>query len=102
MALESPQRLSLNNNPVSPFHQRHKDSRITEFRTPLTQVRLRDPTGPGAGASREYRYAFGNNLGKRFTEWWPAHRKDLIRQRLSHQSCRFGEEKNLDFMPSLG
>src|SRR5580658_888918 len=53
---------SLTNDVVGPFHQGNVDRNRAPLRVPTAQVRLRDPTGPGAGSSRKYRDAFGYNF----------------------------------------
>jgi len=53
-------------DPIGPFHQRDKDSRGSELRSPLVQVCFRDPTGPGTGSSRKDGNVFRDNFVESF------------------------------------
>lgn len=63
------------------------------------QVRLRDPTGPGAGSSRKYRDAFGYNLRHGLAQRRPSDGFDHINRRLAHEVGSVVSEKYLHVMP---
>src|SRR5215472_3767880 len=88
----------LHDDSVRPLHQRHKDGRAAVFRSPVTQVAFRDPTGPGTGASRKDLDLFGEDLVARLLERRPADRLDLVGGGLAHQVGGFAGEKDLDLV----
>src|SRR5271166_4274231 len=93
---------SFTNNVVGPFHQGNVDRNRAPLRVPTAQVRLRDPTGPGAGSSRKYGDAFGYNLRLGLTQGRPSDGFDHIHRRLAHEVRSVVSEKYLHIMPGVG
>jgi hypothetical protein len=72
------------NDAIGPLNQVHEDCRIAEFRSPLRQVRFRDPTGPAAGCSSKNWNVFGGNFVESFTEGRPTDRDNGVGGDLAH------------------
>jgi hypothetical protein len=93
---------SFTNDVVGPFHQGNVDRNRAPLRVPTAQVRLRDPTGPGTGSSRKYRYAFGYDLRHGFAQGGPSDGLDYINRRLAHEVRSVVSKKYLHIMPGVG
>jgi hypothetical protein len=93
---------SFTNDVVGPFHQGNVDRNRAPLRVPTAQIRLRDPTGPGAGSSREYRDVFGHNLCHGLAQRRPSDRFDRLDRGLAHQVRCIVSEEYLHVVPSLG
>lgn len=76
---------SLSDDLVRPFDERHEDQWTAELGSPLIQIGFRDPTGTGAGSSREDGNVPGDNFGEGFAERRPTDRHDRVRRRLAHE-----------------
>lgn len=93
---------SFTDDVVGPFHQGYVDRDRAPLRVPTAQVRLRDPTGPGAGSSRKYRDTFGYHLGHGLAQGRPSDRFDRVNRHLAHEIRSVVSEKNLHVMPGVG
>jgi len=89
------------NDVVGPFHQGNVDWNRAPLRVPTAQVRLRDPTGPGAGSSRKYWDVFGYNLRHGLAQRRPSDGFDHINGRLAHEVRSFVREKYLHIMAGV-
>jgi hypothetical protein len=90
------------NDVVGPFHQGNVDRKRAPLRVPTAQIRLRDPTGPGAGSSRKYWDVFGYNLRHGLAQRRPSDGFDHINGRLAHEVRSFVREKYLHIMAGVG
>ena len=91
----------LSDDPFSPLHERDKNSRRAELRSPILQIRFRDPTGPGTCSSRKYGNVFRNNLLLHLAERRPAHSLNGCGRGLTHKVSRFSSQKNLYLVPGI-
>src|SRR5215470_5734837 len=82
---------SLDDDAVGPLDEGNKNRGTAEFGSPLSQIVLRDPTGPAAGSSSKDGDFFGDGFFQCLAERRPADGKNGIGGGFAHQTSGFGE-----------